>query len=109
MFETIVFLLLVGIICFMGYIIYLMTEQIDQFEEVVEQYGEWMETFAETLSEADAKMKVIDKKGSFSSDDEIGFAYKTIRECIEQLNQIGEAYGGQTEGREEVQGQEEEE
>ena len=54
-------------------------------------------------------MDEVDKRGSFSSDDEIGFAYQTVKECIEQLNQMGAInYDGQTDSREEVQGQEEE-
>ena len=109
MFEVIVLILLMGIIGFMGYVIYLMSEQIEQFEELVGDYSEWIENFAEQISIANEKMTAVDNKGSFSSDDEIGFAFKTVRECIEQLNELGEAYGGQTDSTEEIQGQEEEE
>ena len=109
MFEVLVLILLIGIIGFMGYVIYLMSEQIEQFEEVVQDYTDWMDRFVEQISIADQKMKAVDNRGSFSSDDEIGFAFKTVKECIEQLNELGEAYGGQTDSTEEVQGEEEEE
>ena len=110
MFEVLVLILLIGIIGFMGYVIYLMSEQIEQFEEVVQDYTDWMDRFVEQISIADQKMKAVDNRGSFSSDDEIGFAFKTVKECIEQLNQMGAiTYGGQTDSREEIQGQEEEE
>ena len=109
MFEVLVLILLIGIIGFMSYVIYLMSEQIEQFEDVVQDYTDWMDNFIEQISIADQKMKAVDKKGSFSSDDEIGFAFKTVKECIEQLNELGEAYGGETDSTEEVQGKEEEE
>ena len=109
MFEIIVLILLIAMIGFMGYVIYLMSEQIEQFEEVVDQYTDWIENFIEQISIADQKMQSVDKRGSFSSDDEIGFAFKSVKECIEQLNELGEQYGGQTDSTEEIQGQEEEE
>ena len=109
MFEVLVLILLIGIIGFMGYVIYLMSEQIEQFEEVVQDYTDWMDRFVEQISIADQKMKAVDNRGSFSSDDEIGFAFKTVKECIEQLNELGEAYGGETDSTEEVQRKEEEE
>ena len=103
-------LLLIGIIGFLIYVIYQLSVQAEQFEEAIEFFQEWQTKFIETLAEADQKMKEIDQRGSFSTDDEIGFAYETINECIQQLNDIGAiTYGGQTEGREEIQGQEEEE
>jgi len=65
------------------------------------------------LNVSNSAMRSIDKKGSFSSDDEIGFAYTTIKECIDNLTEMGvityDEEDGQTDSREEVQGQEEEE
>ena len=109
MFEVIVLILLIAIIGFLVYVVYLLSEQVEQFEDVVEQYTEWIENFIEQISIAHQKMEAVDKRGSFSSDDEIGFAFKTVKECIEQLNELGEEYGGQTDSTEEVQGEKEEE
>ena len=69
MFEVLVLILLIGIIGFMGYVIYLMSEQIEQFEELVGDYSEWIENFAEQISIANEKMTAVDIKGSFCSDD----------------------------------------
>ena len=114
MFEIIVLILLIAVIVFMGYVIYLMSEQIEQFEDVVQDYTDWIENFVEQISIADQKMKAVDNRGSFSSDDEIGFAYQTVKECINQLTEMGvityeRQEDGQTDSSEEVQGQEEEE
>ena len=108
----IVLLLLISLGLF--YIIYLLSEQIEQYEESVEFYVQWYEKFIQSIADADNKMQEVDKKGSFSSDDEIGFAYDTIKECIQQLTEMGaityeRQEGGQTDSSEEIQGQEEEE
>ena len=109
MFETIILIVLIGLVIFFGYVIYLMSDGLEQLENQVEFYTEWYETFIERLADANDKMAQVDKRGSFSSDDEIGFAFKTVKECIEQLNELGEAYGGETDSTEEVQRKEEEE
>ena len=70
--------------------------QSEQYESDLEWFREWYGNFIEILSVSDSKMKEVDRKGSFSSDDEIGFAYKTIKDCIEQLTQMGAiTYDGQ--------------
>ena len=112
MFETIVLIISIGLVIFFGYVIYLMSEGMEQLENQIEFYTEWYETFIERLSDANDKMAQVDKRGSFSSDDEIGFAYTTVKECIEDLVEMGVITydeDRQTEGGEEIQGKEEEE
>jgi hypothetical protein len=43
------------------------------------------ENMIRIFTEALAEMKRIDKRGSFSSDDEVGFAFKVVLESIEQI------------------------
>ena len=96
---------------FLIWVVYRLTEQIEEFEDAVEWFEGWKNELVISLAEANRKMKAIDNRGTFSSDDEIGFAYETINQCIEQLNQLGViTYGGEeTDSTEEIQGQEEEE
>ncbi len=107
-------LILLSVIGFFIWVIYRLSEQVDQLESDVDWYQRWYQNFITILSTADVQMKRVDVKGSFSSDDEIGFAYETVRECIEQLTKMGAiTYDGeegrQTDSTEEIQGQEEEE
>ena len=113
-FAWILIILLIIISSFLCWVIYLMTQQIEQYEENVEYYQNWYDKFITIIADADTKMKEVDNKGSFSSDDEIGFAYQTVKECINQLTEMGvityeRQEDGQTDSSEEIQGQEEEE
>lgn len=38
------------------------------------------------VAETYAEMKLIDKRGGFSSDDEVGIAFRSIYECVQQAN-----------------------
>ena len=101
------------VIIFLSWVVYRLIGQVEQLESDVEWFNEWYEKFITSLAEADVRMEQVDKGGSFSSDDEIGFAYKTVKDCIENLNQMGViTYGGeegQTDSTEEIQGKKEEE
>ena len=88
MWTTIFIIILIGIILFLGWVIYLMTEQLEQIENNIGVYEEYYNAFIEQLNEANQKMQAIDNKGSFSSDDEIGFAYNLIKEQIEKYEDI---------------------
>lgn len=45
-----------------------------------------MEEFAEKIEETYQKLLEVDKKGSFMSDDEVGFVFKEIKNLIKKLN-----------------------
>jgi hypothetical protein len=42
----------------------------------------------DTVNKADAKLKQIDHKGSFESDDEIGFFFKEVKNIQATLNEF---------------------
>ena len=107
----IVLLILVG--SFLFWVVYLMSKEINQYEQNILFYEQWYDEFITVIADADSRMNAVDKKGSFSSDDEVGFAYETIRECIDKLTEMGaityDKDARQADSSEEIQGQEEEE
>ena len=65
-----IILLVLLIICL--YIIYNLNQK-------TEQYETWFESIREQVSDTNVKLNEIDVRGSFSSDDEIGFYFKYIQ------------------------------
>lgn len=70
--------------------------QIEQYKEQIESREETYtriemrvsniyKFLLETLTAAYLDLQRVDKKGSFSSDDEVGFAFRVIKESIEQV------------------------
>ena len=51
----------------------------------------WVEEFTQRIETVQTDLKVIDDKGAFESDDEVGSIFKQIKETVNQLdNLIGE-------------------
>ena len=64
------------------------------YEDVVEEQEVVISDIAAKIDSSMARMKELDKLGSFEADDETGFIFKNLYEVIEQLEQY---YGSQEE------------
>ena len=50
----------------------------------------WVEDFGDRISQVQRELKEIDSTGHFESDDEIGSIFKSIKEVINELNDLTE-------------------
>jgi hypothetical protein len=48
----------------------------------------WVENFTQLIETIDNELKVIDARGHFESDDEIGTIFKQIKETVNRLNTL---------------------
>ena len=46
----------------------------------------WVENFTQLIESINNELKVIDSRGHFESDDEIGSIFKQIKETVNKLN-----------------------
>ena len=60
----------------------------EQAEDIIMSQDTFISKFMDTVNKADAKLKQIDHKGSFESDDEVGFFFEEIKQIQETLNQF---------------------
>ena len=56
----------------------------------VERLETWIESYAQRVIDTQETLKEIDDKGSFEADDEIGVVFTSIKETIDELNEITE-------------------
>lgn len=54
--------------------------------EILAGYMTYLNKLSEIISYSDKKIKEVDIKGSFESDDEIGFFFETVKSIQEVLN-----------------------
>ena len=54
----------------------------------VERLETWVENYAQRVIDTQDTLKEIDDKGSFEADDEIGVVFQSIKETIDELNEI---------------------
>ncbi len=88
----IIYIILIIFILFLLYIIYNLYRRSNKLEnllllsyEEINKYGKYIEDFSNNLSLIDSKLKEIDHRGTFSSDDEVGYVFKTIKLLMEKL------------------------
>ena len=48
----------------------------------------WVETFTRRIQYIQDDLKVLDSKGHFEADDEVGTIFKQIQDTIDQLNDL---------------------
>ena len=56
----------------------------------VERLETWIESYAERIQDTQQVLKEIDSKGNFEADDEVGVIFQSIKEAIDELNEITE-------------------
>jgi len=76
----------------MGYTTYNLLRKNEAVEDVVEEQEVLISEIAERIDGSMARMKEIDRLGSFEADDETGFIFKNMYEIISELENY---YGSQ--------------
>ena len=54
----------------------------------IEMLEDWVEQFIQTIDRVNRGLKQADYRGSFESDDEVGFIFKEIKNTIKQLDRF---------------------
>ena len=66
-----------------GYIIFNLPSKVERLES-------WVEDYAQRIIDTQRVLKEIDQKGNFEADDEVGVIFQSIKETIDELNEITE-------------------
>ena len=88
--EVILIILLSLAVFGCTYIIWNLNNKVVNYENRIEEYENWISDFSDTVKDVDIKLKDIDSKGTFESDDEIGVIFTSIKEAVDELNEITE-------------------
>jgi len=86
--TTTIILINVGILTFgvISYIIWNLMRKNEKLEDAVVR-DQYIDTMSTIMSESNRKIKEIDSKQIFESDDEIGWFFKGIKEIQELINE----------------------
>ena len=75
------YILLSIIIITLGWTTFNLTRKVERLET-------WIEDYAQRIQDTQQVLKEIDSKGTFEADDEIGVIFTSIKETIDELNEI---------------------
>ena len=62
----------------LGFTTFNLLRKVEKIEDVVIRYDRFISEFSKQLDNTDKRLKEIDEKGTFKSDDEIGWFFKQI-------------------------------
>ena len=75
------YILLSVVIITLGWTTFNLTRKVERLET-------WIEDYAQRVINTQETLKVIDQKGDFEADDEVGVIFQSIKETIDELNEI---------------------
>ena len=86
MITTIIISVLSVLVILLFYTNYNLLKKNEKCEDIIKSYENYMINLSNTIDFSNNKLKEIDRKGTFDSDDEIGFFFQQLKYLQEQLN-----------------------
>ena len=70
----------------LGYTTFNLLKKNEKQEDILAGYMTYLNKISDTIEAADKKLQEVDYKGSFKSDDEVGFVFEQIKSIQTILN-----------------------
>jgi hypothetical protein len=70
----------------LGFTTFNLLKKNERQEDILAGYMEYLNKISGLIEFSDKKLKEVDHKGSFESDDEVGFFFQEIKQIQETLN-----------------------
>ena len=74
------------LVILLSYTNYNLLKKNEKCEDIIKSYENYMINLSNTINFSEKKLKEIDSKGTFTSDDEVGFFFQQLKYLQEQLN-----------------------
>jgi uncharacterized membrane protein YukC len=82
----IITIILSVLVVILGFTTFNLLKKNEQQEDILTGYMTYLNKFSEYIDETDKRLKEIDQKGSFKSDDEVGFFFEQLKNIQSVLN-----------------------
>ncbi len=74
------------LVVILGFTTFNLLRKNERAEDIVVGYLQYLDKISRIIEISDEKVKKLDSRGTFSSDDEVGFFFKSIQNIQEILN-----------------------
>jgi hypothetical protein len=79
-------IILIIIVLILGYISYNLFKKVEQLERIVDSQELYISKFSNSVDFANKRLGEIDEKGTFQSDDEVGWFFESVKTLQSELN-----------------------
>jgi hypothetical protein len=70
----------------LGFTTWNLMKKNERQEDILAEYLNYLDQLSKTIEISDKKLKEIDRAGTFKSDDEVGYFFKSIQDIQDILN-----------------------
>ena len=70
----------------LGYVSYNLFKKVEKLEKIVDSQDQYIARFSSTVNNTNRRLEDIDAKGTFQSDDEIGWFFESVKTLQSELN-----------------------
>jgi hypothetical protein len=85
---VIVICILSVLVVILGFTTFNLMKKQEKAEDVLVEYLTYLDKLSRVIEASDKKLKEIDSKETFKSDDEIGFFFKSVQQIQDILNEF---------------------
>ena len=71
-----------------GFFIWNLMRKVEKYEDIAQYQQNYIENITTIIGESSKKLEEVDQKGSFQSDDEVGFFFNGIKEIQRILDEF---------------------
>ena len=88
MMYTIIISILSVMVVILGFTTFNLLRKNEKAEDILVGYLDYLDKMSKVIEVADVRLKNIDHRGTFQSDDEVGFFFDQIKNLQEILNEF---------------------
>ena len=88
MMYTIIISILSVMVVILGFTTFNLLRKNEKAEDILIGYLDYLDKISKVIEISDARLKKIDHRGTFQSDDEVGFFFDQIKKLQEILNEF---------------------
>ena len=86
--ENIAIIILGVLVIILSFTTWNLLKKQEKAEDILAGYLDYLDKLSRTIEVSNNKIKEIDRKGTFESDDEIGFFFQTIKDLQSIFNEF---------------------
>ena len=86
MIEIVLISSLSVLVVILGFTTFNLMRKNEKQEDILAEYLNYLDQLSKTIEASDKKLKEIDRAGTFKSDDEVGYFFKSIQDIQDILN-----------------------
>ena len=88
MMYTIIISILSVMVVILGFTTFNLLRKNEKAEDILVGYLDYLDKMSKVIEVSDARLKKLDHRGTFQSDDEVGFFFDQIKKLQEILNEF---------------------